>query len=403
MKTFRYQARDNTTNKVIKATIKAETEMTAGKSLLEQGLIPIEIKEESGGESFFSKFTDRITLKDRLVFTRQLSTLISAGLPISQSLRTVFEQTENKRLKSIVGEIVSSVEGGHPLSESFAKTPDVFDKLFVSLVAAGEISGTMDDALKRVAAQQEKDAQMMSKVKGALTYPLIVLIVIGGVIAFMMFAVIPQVEGLYKDMKLQLPLVTKVMVSMANLLINYWWLLLIVSGLGIYFLRQYLITEAGRRATDKFKLNVPLFKNLFRKLYMARFTRTGETLLGTGVPMLDALDICSEAVNNYWIGLSIKKATEKVKGGKALSVAIKSEDYILPLVPQMIKIGEQSGKIDEMMGKAAQVYEEELDEEIKALSVAIEPILMVVLAIVAGSMVAAILIPIYGMVNNVRV
>jgi type IV pilus assembly protein PilC len=190
------------------------------------------------------------------------------------------------------------------------------------------------------------------------------------------------------------------MVWLADFAIRFWWLIIILAGVGIYFLMQYLKTESGIKLKDGFKLNAPLFKGMFRKLYMARFMRTGQTLLSTGVPMLDMLRITSEAVNNTIISKSIDRAADKVKGGKALSTSLQPEDYILPLVPQMIKIGEQSGKIDDMMGKTAKVYEDELDEEIKALSTAIEPILMVVLAIVAGGMVAAILLPIYQLVGT---
>lgn len=184
-------------------------------------------------------------------------------------------------------------------------------------------------------------------------------------------------------------------------MISFWWLVLIVLVVGGYFLRQYLKTEAGIKSMDTFKLNVPVFKGMFRKLYMARFTRTGQTLLSTGVAMLDMLRISAESVNNVVVSKSIDRAAEKVKGGKALSVALEPEEYILPMVPQMIKIGEQSGKIDDMMGKTAQIYEDELDEEIKAISTAIEPILMVVLAIVAGGMVGAILFPIYSLVSGI--
>jgi type IV pilus assembly protein PilC len=183
----------------------------------------------------------------------------------------------------------------------------------------------------------------------------------------------------------------------------YWWLAIIVVGVAIYFLLQYLKTESGTKFKDAFKLNVPIFGKMFRKLYMARFARTGQTLLGSGVSMLDMLGITSKAVNNSLIANSIVRAADKVKGGKALSVSLQPEEYILPLVPQMISIGEQSGQIDTMMGKAAQVYEDELDEQIRTISTAIEPILMVVLAVVAGGMVGAILLPIYSLVNGINV
>lgn len=403
MKKFTYEARDQTNNKITKSIVQADSVSAAARLLIDQGFIPLDIKEKSEEENIIARIAGRITTKDKVVFTRQLATLISAGLPLAQGLNTVLEQTQNKKLKSIVQDITVSVEGGKTLSLSFSKYPTVFDPVYLALVGAGEVSGTLDDALQRVANQQEKDAAIASKIKGALTYPIIVLFVIFGVMAFMLFTVVPQVEKLYIDLKRELPFLTQIMVDSANFLLNFWWIVIIVLAIGIYFLRQYLKTESGIKVIDTFKLNVPIFGKMFRKLYMARFMRTGQTLLSTGVSMLDMLRITSKAINNSIIKKSILRAVDKVKGGKALSVALLPEDYILPLVPQMIKIGEQSGRIDEMMGKTAQVFEDELDEQVRTISTAIEPVLMVVLAVVAGSMVAAILLPIYSLVNGINV
>ena len=403
MRRFEYQAKDSSTNKVVKATVQADSENAAAKLLIAQGFTPLDIKEVNEDGNFLGRLKGRITTKDKIVFTRQLATLIGAGLPLSQSLHTVLEQTENKRFQGVIEDIVTSIEGGKSLTDSFSKHPEVFDKVFLALIAAGEASGTLDQSLRRVAAQQEKDAATMSKIKGALTYPIIVLFVIFGVMIFMLLTVVPQVEKLYLDLKKPLPFLTQMMVTTADFMLTYWWLVLIVSGIGVYFFLQYLKTENGRKMTDTFKLNVPMFGGMFRKLYMARLARTGQTLLATGVAMLDMLRITSEAVNNGVISKSIDRAAEKVKGGKALSASLQTEDYIFPLVPPLMQSGAQSGKNDEMMGKTAQVYEDELDEEIKAISTAIEPILMVVLAVVAGGMVGAILLPIYSLVNSINV
>jgi type IV pilus assembly protein PilC len=403
VKRFSYEARDQATNKITKATLQADSETAAARLLIKQGFVPLSIHEQVGDGTFLSRITGRITTKDRVVFTRQLATLIGAGLPLSQSLHTVLEQTQNKQLQSVIQDISAAVEGGKPLSDSFSKHPKVFDEVFVSLIAAGELSGTLDESLMRVANQQEKDAATMSKIKGALTYPLIVLVVIFGVLAFMLFTVVPQVEKLYSDLEMALPPLTQVMVSTASFLASFWWIVIIVLGIGVYFFIQYLKTDSGVHFVDNLKLRVPIFGKMFRKLYMARFARTGQTLLSTGVSMLDMLKVTSRAINNSIIAKSINRATEKVQGGKALSAALEPEDVILSLVPQMIKIGEQSGRIDEMMGKVAQVYEDELDEEIRNISTAIEPILMVILAVVAGGMVGAILLPIYGLVNGINV
>ena len=400
MRKFYYEARDQSTGKIVKSVVQAESEQSAAKVLLEQGFMPLDIKSAGDDRGFMSKITGRITAKDRIVFLRQLSTLIGAGLPLAQSLRTVSEQTENKKLQEIVQEVLADVEGGRSLSSAFAKHPAVFDKIILALVEAGEASGTLDSALKKIAIQKEKDDQMMSKIRGAMVYPAIVLGVIVGVMLFMLLTVVPQVEQLYDDMDKQLPFLTMMMIAVANFLIAYWWLALAILGIIGYFTAQYFKTDAGIKTKDTLKLNVPLFSGMFRKLYMARFTRTGQTLLSTGVAMLDMLRISSESVNNTIVAAAIDRAAEKVKGGKALSDSLKNEDYILIMVPQMIKIGEQSGKIDDMMGKTAQVYEDELDEEIKALTTTIEPVLMIVMAIFAGGMVAAILFPIYSLVGS---
>ena len=400
MKKFLYEVRDKATNKTEKGEIQADSERVAGKLLLERGLVPLSIKEINT-EGGLAGLTSRITTKDKIVFTRQFSTLVGAGLPIAQGLRTVSEQTENKKMKSVIDDILASVEAGSSLSDSFSKHPDVFDKVYLSLVAAGEISGTLDESLRRIAMQQEKDAAMMSKIRGALTYPMIVLLVIFAVIGFMLFSVVPQVEKLYKDLKEEVPLLTQIMIGSANFLINFWWVVLLVVVLGAWFFKQWLKTESGIHFAALFKLNVPIFNPLFRKLYMARFSRTGQLLLSTGVSMNDMLTITADAVNNVIIKQSIDEVNKLVQSGKNLSDSLRDKDYVLLLVPQMISIGEQSGKIDEMLGKTAQVYEDELDEQIKAISTMIEPLLMVVLAVVAGGLIGAILVPIYALVNKV--
>ena len=402
MKKFTYEARDKASSQVVKSMVQADSESAAARVLIEQGLMPLGIKEIDEDGSFFAKLSGRITTKDKILFLRQLSTLIGAGLPLAQSIHTVLEQTQNKQMQRVIEEVIADIEGGRTLSDAFGKHPQVFDKIVLALVAAGEASGTLDEALKRVATQKEKDAAMMGKIKGAMVYPGIVLLVILGVMTFMLVAVVPQVAKLYDDMHKELPFLTAIMIAVADFIIHFWFIAIAVIGIVIYFVMQYFRTDSGIHFKDTMKLNIPLFKGMFRKLYMARFTRTGQTLLATGVAMLNMLRISSESTNNVIISKSIDRAAEKVKGGKALSLSLQPEDYILPMVPQMIRIGEQSGKIDEMMGKTAQVFEDELDEEIKAISTAIEPVLMVVLAVFAGGMVGAILFPIYSLVGGIQ-
>jgi type IV pilus assembly protein PilC len=234
-----------------------------------------------------------------------------------------------------------------------------------------------------------------------MMYPAIVMIVIILVVVFMMATVVPQVEVLYNDLKQPLPALTEFMVGVTNFFARFWWLVAIILVALVWFGIQFFHTKTGIRTAASFKLNVPLFKNLFRRLYMARFARTSQILLATGVAMLDTMRISGEAMNNVVVEDSIIAAAEEVQGGKSLSESLKGKDYIMPLVPQMAGIGEQSGRIDEMLGKAAQVFEDELDEQIRTISTMIEPILMVFLAVVAGGMIGAILFPIYALVNTI--
>ena len=400
MRRFSYKARDPKTNKTIKGVIQAENERAAGRMLIEQGLVPGRI-DEADENSWLAKLKQKVPTKDKIVFTRQFATLIGAGLPLSNALRTLVEQTESKPMKRVVEDILQQVEAGKSLEEACKKHPDVFNQVYLSLLQAGEASGTLDLALKRLADQQEKDESMMSKIRGAMTYPAIVLVVIIAVVIFMMVMVVPQVENLYGDMGKELPGATKVLVAVSNFIMLRWYMVLVaLIVFGVVFV-QYLRTDTGKKMLATFLLNVPIFKGLFLRLYNARFARTMQMLLSTGVAMLDSMQMAAEATNNIVYMEQIIAAKETVQAGKPLSVALKDKKYMLPLVPQMSSIGEESGKIDEMLGKAAQVYEDELDEQIGAISTMIEPILMVVMALLIGFIVLAVLMPIYSLVSSV--
>ena len=398
MRRFRYKAKDRKTGNIVSGNIQAENEQAAGKILVDQGYIPQKVIAEDAG--LFAQGV-KMNTKQRIVFTRQLATLVGAGLPLSTSLRMIAEQAEDNPTRVVAEEISAQIEAGKPLHAAFAKFPEVFNKVYLSLIAAGEASGTLDISLKRLAEQQEKDANMMSKIRGAMTYPAIVLVVIIVVVAFMMTQVVPQVEGLYRDLKKPLPGLTQFMVNISNFFVNQWWVILLVIGFTVWFVMQFRRTDTGKKFFANFKLNVPIFKELFLRLYNARFARTAQMLLSAGVPMLDAMQISAEAMNNMVLEDQINQAATMVRSGKPLSVALKGRDYILPLLPQMASTGEQSGRIDEMLGKAAQIYEDELDERLNAISTMIEPILMVVLAVVAGGMVIAILFPIYSIIGEI--
>lgn len=402
MLTYNYTARDPASGQKIKAQVQADSEQAASKLIRSQGLAPVDISlsgSETGG--IFSRFTNRVSAKDRILFSRQLSTLINAGLPLVQSLRSVAAQTPSKPLKIAVNQIISNVEAGSALSVALSAHPAIFNEVYISLIAAGEVSGTLDAALERLATQQEKDAEILAKVRGAMVYPAIVLLVMFAVIGFMIIKVLPQVEILYKGLPgATLPLITRLLLWVSHAAVKYWWIFAIGLVLILFFGSRWARTLGGKRVVDKIKMKAWPVGPLFMKLYMARFARTAQTLVASGVPILQVLEITSNAINNVHIEDSLHKAIEKVKGGKALSESIKGDPSFLDLVPDMLRIGEQSGAIEAMLAKTADYYEKEVDNQIKTVSTIIEPVLMVILGVFAFIIVAAVLLPIYGLAGK---
>jgi type IV pilus assembly protein PilC len=398
MLTFTYEAKDTKTGRQVKAQVQADNEQGAAKLIRGQGLTPINIQvERAGGVRRFR----RIRTKDKVLFSRQLSTLINAGLPLVQSLRSVAEQTTNKPFKVIINQVITDVEAGTAFSAALAKHPQIFNRVYVSLVEAGETSGTLDKGLERLADQQEKDADIISKVRGAMIYPIIVLVVMMAVVTFMLVKVLPQVQSIYASLPgVSLPLPTRVMLGISHFMTHFWWLIIIIVVLLIFFGSRWARTLGGRSIIDKIKMRAWPIGPLYMKMYMARFARTGTTLVASGVPIIQVLEITAEAVDNVHIAASIHRAIEKVKGGKALSDALNKDPNFLELVPNMLHIGEQSGALETMLAKVADYYEKEVDNEIKNISTIIEPVMMVIMGLIAITIVAAILLPIYGLVNQ---
>jgi type IV pilus assembly protein PilC len=398
MLTFNYEAKNASTGKKIKAQVQADNEQEAAKAIRAQGLTPLNIQLEKNqtGRRF-----GRIRTKDKVLFSRQMSTLINAGLPLLQSLRNVAKQTTNKNFKVVINEIIADVEGGKAFSVALEKHPTVFNRVYVSLIAAAETSGTLDKGLERLADQQEKDADILAKVRGAMIYPLIVLLVMVAVVIFMLVKVLPQVESIYAGLKgVSLPLVTRVLLDVSHFVTHFWWLVIIMIILGAFFGSRWTRTVGGRSAIDGFKMHAWPIGPLYMKMYMARFARTGTTLVAAGVPLIQVMEITSDAVDNVHIQKSLDKAAEKVKGGKSLSESLEGDPNFLELVPNMLHIGEESGAMENMLEKVAVYYEKEVDNEIKTISTIIEPVMMVIMGIIAITIVAAILLPIYGLVNQ---
>lgn len=402
MLTYKYTARDAKSGKKINSEVQADSEQSAAKLIREQGLSPIDIEVvDDASNSPLARLRNRVKSKDKVLFSRQLSTLINAGLPLVQSLRNVASQTTSKPLKIAITKIISDVEAGSALSSAMAKHPNIFNEVYVNLIAAGEASGTLDKSLERLAEQQEKDAELISKVRGAMVYPIIVLLVMAAVVGFMIVKVVPQVQIIYDGIAgAHLPLITRILLGFSHLIIKFWWIFLILLALAVFFGSRWARTGPGKQVVDRFKMHTWPIGPLFMKMYMARFARTGATLIGSGVPLIQMLDITGASINNVHIESSLQAATEKVKGGKALSEALQGDPNFLELVPNMLHIGEQSGAIEEMLAKTADYYEREVDNEVRAISTVIEPVLMIVLGVVAFIIVAAVLLPIYSLAGQ---
>ena len=387
MPTFSYRAIDPQTNNRVSVSINASSQNEANRLILERGLRPLSVKEvaEKGG------LRKRIKRKDKIIFTNQLATLINAGLPLLQALKSVTDQIANRELKKIISEIINSIESGNSFSDSLARYPKVFDQIFINLIKAGEASGGLDVSLERLAVQQEKDGELVSKIKRAMVYPVIVVLVMVGVVVFMLVVVLPQVENFYQDLDAELPFLTQALLGISNSLQTYWMFYIIGVFAGVGGFYAWAKSEAGSRILDSFKLKAPLIKDLYSRIYMARFTRTMGTLFGAGVNLIESLAITQRGIG---------RTANLVQEGSSLSSALRREEVFLDLVPDMVKIGEDSGKTEEMLIRSADYYEKEVDKQIGTLTTLMEPIMILTLGGIAILIVAAILWPIYGIVNQ---
>lgn len=401
MRQFEYKAVD-ASGKTITANINADSVDSASKLLISRDLYPFSIEPVTNSILDMQQLQDRFThvkATDRVIFTRQLATLIKAGLPIANAMGLLIDQIENPKLKDITKDLSIQIQGGTTLGDALRRYPDVFNKIYVSIIDSGEVSGKLDEVLVKLADQEERNAEINRKIKGALTYPAVILIVILLVAGIMVSVVLPEVGKIYEELNQSIPAQTQLLLSMADFFAKYWWLvtLLIVGSLA--GTRMYLETSAGRSVVDRFKLNVPAFKTLIRKLYMSRFASTLSSLVNSGVPMLHALEVTSGAINNIHLEQSIKVVSQRVKSGNPLSKPLSDDELFLPLVGKMVAVGEETGSIGDSLEKVAGYYQEEVDQAVDNLSSLIEPITMVVLGLLIAFLVGAVLMPIYGIVN----
>lgn len=382
--------------------VEAVDRQTLVSILTKQGLKPVVIKLDSGrGRRTKSK---KVKLKDLVVFTRQLSTMVAAGVPLTRSMSTLQTQTDNKYFKQVVAGIMKDVEGGLALGDAFAKYPNVFSDVYVNMVRAGEAGGILDEILKRLASQVEQDASMRKKVKSAMMYPIVIFSIT--ILAFfgIMLFVIPKIGKILKDLGgegAQLPVYTRALLGISSFFQQNAIIIFPILGIGIFLLRRYIKTPKGKYQLHKLLLRTPVIKNIIIKIAIARFARTFASLMSSGVSVLEALEVTGGAIGNKVIEAELKDAATAVRNGKQLSEPLSASSHFPPIVSQMLAIGEETGQIDTILVKVADFYEEEVETTIDGISSLIEPLMIVVLGAMVGVIAASVMGPIASLSKNI--
>jgi type II secretory pathway component PulF len=397
---FNYKAR-NKEGGIQSGDVLAVDQNKAERLLSENGLVVISLESQDEGDLFskFNPFGKSVNNKELVLFSRQLSTLISARVPIIQSLRILQEQITGKYLLTIIGDLISAVENGDALSSAMAKHPDVFGNVYVSLVMSGEVSGSLDKSLVYLADQQEKDYELKGKVKSAMTYPIFVLsalVIIGGL---MFKFVLPNLTSVLTEQGGTLPITTVWIINFTVFFNKFWWLLGLLLAGGILGFRYWIKTLTGRYQWDALKIHFPIIGDIFQKIYLSRFSRNLSTLVVGGIPIIKALQIVSEIINNVIYRDIVLEAITKVQGGKTISEGLSGHPEFPTIVIQMVRVGEQTAQLDEIMAKLANFYEKEVDNKVSTLTTLMEPLIMIVLGIGVGILVAGILLPIYNLAS----
>lgn len=369
-----------------------------------QGAKPLVVKAESSRGGFSKKFKGGVKQKDIVIFTRQLSTMISAGVPLIRAMNTLQEQSDSKTFRTIIQAISKDIEGGMALGDAFAKYPTVFSDVYVNMVHAGEAGGILDDILKRLAAQVEQDASMRKKIKSAMTYPVAILGIT--VIAFfgITIGVMPKIGKILTDLggeDAKLPIYTQIMLDLSGFMQKYFVFIIIFMFIGAFLFRRYIRTPKGKYQFHAFLLRVPILKGIIIKIAIARFARTFASLMTAGVGVLDALEVTGGAIGNKVIEAELKEAAKAVKNGKQLSEPLSQSEHFPAIVSQMLAIGEETGQIDTILVKVADFYEEEVATIIDSLSSIIEPLMIVVLGGMVGMIAASVMGPIASLSKNI--
>lgn len=403
MPVYEYRVRDRS-GKVLKSQMEAETQAQVRDALRAKNLLIVEIKAPRTGINADVKIPglgDRPpNLKQVAVFSKQLATLINAGVPLVQSLSILQRQMESKVFQGIIKGLRSDVESGTPLSEALVKHPKVFNRLYINLVRAGETSGTLDSILERIAAFQEKELALRGKLKSALTYPVVVLVFAVGITYFLLTTIVPQFANILSQLNAPLPLITKVLMAVSDFLKNSGLLIIVFVAVIVFAYRWYYKTASGRVVVDRLKLRLPVFGGLLQKSAISSFARTFGLLISSGVNIIESLEITKGTAGNAIVEETIENAKNVVMVGDPMSASLATSKVFPPMVVSMVAIGEETGGLDDMLGKVGDFYDREVDEAVESLTAAIEPLMIVFLGGIVGTIVAGMFLPMFSIIGQ---
>jgi len=403
MATFRYSARD-ASGRVVAGAIDAETEVMVVGKLRDMGFYVTSLSREAPKIDLREglRRLRKVSLRELTVFTRQFATMVNAGLSMVRTLSILEEQSESSKLKKLIGEVRSDVEQGMTLSDAFGKHPQTFSSLMVNMVRAGEVGGVLDEVLNRIAGFYEKDMALRQKVRAAVTYPVAIFIFSIGIIMFLVFFILPQFIGFFEGLNLTLPWPTRVLIIFTRMMTTYWYLIFGLLALMLYGLRTYIRTPPGRMSFDRFKLRIPIFGPLVRKVTISRFSRTLGTLISSGVPIMQALEVVAKAVDNTIVSQAIDNVRASIREGESVALPLQASGLFPPMVVQMTAVGEETGQLDSMLTKVADFYDAEVETTLSQLTSIIEPLLILFLGFVVGFIVLAFYMPLYQIITGIK-
>jgi type IV pilus assembly protein PilC len=403
---FDYQVRDRT-GKMITGQLEADTQAAVASKLTSMGYAPIKIEEvKTSGLNYEINMpgSNRVKLKDLAIFSRQFATMISSGLALIRALSILREQTENKKLAETIDEIRTRVEAGTSLSQALAEHDKVFPKLYIAMVRAGETAGMLDQVLLRVAAMYEADVKLRSKIKAAMTYPVIVFVMAILLSSVMLIFIVPVFTQMFEDLGGELPLLTQILVNMSDFVTSWVGVLTyVVVPSSLWFgYKKLRATERGRFTLDVIKLRVPVFGPLFHKIALTRFARNLSTLMAAGVPILQALEITADTVNNGPIALAVRDVQDSVRQGESINGPLSQHEVFPPMVVQMIAVGEETGNVDGMLSKISDFYDTEIESTTESLTALMEPLMIAVIGGIVGGMVIALYMPMFAIFDLIQ-